>query len=171
MPAAANRAPCVCGRNIIRGRGGALHDQCSRCREGRDSAVRKARRGLRPKVVSSPRLSVSERAEGARLHLPVVDRPKTRGECGEERPCPFVSCKHHLFLDVTPGGSLRLNFPDLEPEQLIESCALDVADRGAATLEETGAIMNVTRERVRQIEEKALAGMAHDARSLVGKEG
>src|SRR5258706_298424 len=34
---------------------------------------------------------------------------------------------------------------------------LDVADRGGTTLEDVGAIMNLTRERIRQVEVKALA--------------
>jgi hypothetical protein len=38
-----------------------------------------------------------------------------------------------------------------------ETCALDVADRGGTTLEEVGAIMNLTRERIRQVEVKGLA--------------
>jgi hypothetical protein len=38
-----------------------------------------------------------------------------------------------------------------------ETCALDIADRGGTTLEEVGAIMNLTRERIRQVEVKALA--------------
>jgi hypothetical protein len=41
--------------------------------------------------------------------------------------------------------------------ELGESCALDVADRGGTTLEDVGAIMNLTRERIRQVEVKALA--------------
>lgn len=87
-----------------------------------------------------------------------VGRPVTRADCVDgARPCPFVSCKHHLFLDVSGRtGALKLNFPDLEPEELTESCVLDVADRGGATLEELGAMFNMTRERVRQIEHKAL---------------
>jgi hypothetical protein len=82
--------------------------------------------------------------------------PMTRGECaGGVRPCLFVSCRHHLFLDVTNAGNIKLNFPDLEPHQLEHSCALDAADRGGMTLNEVGEATNVTRERVRQIEEKA----------------
>ncbi len=38
-----------------------------------------------------------------------------------------------------------------------ETCALDVADRGGTTLEDVGAIMNLTRERIRQVEVRALA--------------
>ena len=37
-----------------------------------------------------------------------------------------------------------------------ESCALDVADRGGTTLEDVGAIMNLTRERIRQVEVRGL---------------
>jgi hypothetical protein len=69
-----------------------------------------------------------------------------------------VACKHHLFIDVSPRtGAIKLNFPDLEVWDMGESCALDVADRGGTTLEDVGAIMNLTRERIRQVEVKALA--------------
>ena len=49
-----------------------------------------------------------------------------------------------------------MNFPDLEPEELTQNigdtCSLDVADRGDTTLDRCGELMNVTRERIRQIE-------------------
>ncbi|HEY7726539.1 MAG TPA: sigma factor-like helix-turn-helix DNA-binding protein [Anaeromyxobacteraceae bacterium] len=85
-------------------------------------------------------------------------RPRTRAECaGAARPCMFVSCKHHLYLDVNPAtGSIKLNFPDREIWELEETCALDVADRGGITLEEVGTIMNLTRERIRQVETRGL---------------
>lgn len=85
-------------------------------------------------------------------------RPKTRADCvNGPRPCLFVSCKHHLYLDVNPRtGSVKLNFPDKEIWELEETCALDVADRGGITLEEVGAIMNLTRERIRQVESRGL---------------
>jgi len=77
------------------------------------------------------------------------------------RPCPFVSCKHHLYLDVSARtGAIKLNFPDLEVWEMTETCALDVADRGGTTLEEVGAIMNLTRERIRQVEVKGLAKLS-----------
>jgi hypothetical protein len=84
-------------------------------------------------------------------------RPQVRADCEHvQRPCPFVACKWNLYLDVTRKGSIVLNFPDLEPSEMPESCALDVADRGEQTLEQTAARMNVTRERVRQIISGAL---------------
>lgn len=81
------------------------------------------------------------------------------GDCeGGERPCPYVSCAHHLYIDVNPKtGALKLSRPDLEVDQLAESCALDVADRGGITLDQVGEHLNLTRERVRQIEMTALA--------------
>jgi DNA-directed RNA polymerase sigma subunit (sigma70/sigma32) len=63
-----------------------------------------------------------------------------------------VSCRHHLYLDVTETGGLKLNFPDRDPDELAETCALDVADQNGATLEQIGEYMNFTRERSRQLE-------------------
>ena len=85
-------------------------------------------------------------------------RPRSRADCANgPRPCMFVSCKHHLYLDVNPStGSIKLNFPDREIWELDETCALDVADRGGITLEEVGSIMNLTRERIRQVETRGL---------------
>lgn len=85
-------------------------------------------------------------------------RPRTWGECllAEAGPCPWVSCKHHLYLDVGVDGSLKINFPDREPWELEETCALEVAEEGGVTLDVIGALMNITRERVRQIEVRLL---------------
>ncbi len=87
-----------------------------------------------------------------------ASRPQARAQCANgPRPCMFISCKHHLYLDVNPGtGSIKLNFPDQEVWEMGETCALDVADRGGITLEEVGAIMNLTRERIRQVETRGL---------------
>jgi hypothetical protein len=88
-----------------------------------------------------------------------AERPKVRADCAAgPRPCPYVSCKFNLYVDVNPRtGSVKMNFPDKEIWELADTCALDVADRGGITLEEVGAIMNLTRERVRQLETRGLA--------------
>jgi hypothetical protein len=121
-----------------------------------------ARTAPRGRTISIKRLSKRELERG-RLENPDVDvsRPRTRGECmqGEhaERPCPFVSCKHHLYLDVSPrSGAIKMNFPHLEVWELPESCALDVAAEGGKTLEELAEIVNLTRERIRQVETQGL---------------
>jgi hypothetical protein len=94
------------------------------------------------------------------------ERPVTRGDClpggcNGARPCPWVSCKAHLALDVDARtGSIKVNFPELDVSEMSETCALDVADRGGIILEEISAVMNIVRERVRQIELRALAGVA-----------
>lgn len=83
--------------------------------------------------------------------------PATRGDCAMmSRPCPWVSCRHHLYLEVLPGGTLRISHPDLMPWELKDSCSLDVADRGDHVLEEIAVALNITKERARQIEEPAL---------------
>jgi hypothetical protein len=84
-------------------------------------------------------------------------RPKTRGDCKDgPRPCPWVGCKYHLYLDVNEHtGSVKYNYPNKDPEDLEESCALDVADRDGLTLDEVGQLLNLSRERIRQMEEYA----------------
>jgi hypothetical protein len=123
--------------------------------------VRRRRRRTRPrsKTIAMKRLTREELRVGALLYPPVdIPRPNSREAClQEQRPCPWVACKHHLYLDVNPEtGSIKINFPDLEPWELNETCALDVADRGGITLEEVGEIMNLTRERIRQVEVRGL---------------
>ena len=84
--------------------------------------------------------------------------PKTRGDCVDgDRPCLHFRCRHNLVLDISPDtGTIKLNNPDREPWELEHTCALDVADDGPITLERVAAMTNITRERVRQIEVKAL---------------
>lgn len=80
-------------------------------------------------------------------------RPKTRAEChSQPRPCPWVSCRYHLAIEVNAGSITHIS----DPEKMRDTCALDVADRGGHTLDQIGEIFGVTRERTRQIEEKAL---------------
>ncbi|MGB8329931.1 MAG: sigma factor-like helix-turn-helix DNA-binding protein [Polyangiales bacterium] len=121
---------------------------------------RKRRSRARARTISIRRLSKAELNRGRDLY-PEDDywKPRSRSECKDmDRPCPFVSCKYHLYIDVHPvRGSIKLNFPDIEIWEMTETCALDVADRGGITLEEVGEIMNLTRERVRQVETAGLA--------------
>ena len=119
----------------------------------RKQMTRELRRQLREGTVDPEEQAL--RAELEKM------RPRTRADCERgPRPCLFVSCKHHLYLDVNPrSGSVKLNFPDKELWELAETCALDVADRGGITLEEVGVIMNLTRERVRQVETSGIHHM------------
>lgn len=95
-----------------------------------------APRGHRPSAGKKPvPLSEAEVAELALLEEEVQDlrakRPLTRGDCLHgPRPCPWVSCKHHLYLDVDHEGRLRVNTSVTGPWDLGErtSCALDVID-------------------------------------------
>lgn len=111
----------------------------------------------RSQTLSTRRMAREHRKMRARGELaPVFDleHPTSRAQCvNMPRPCLFVSCRHHLYLDVNEEtGSVKFNFPDKEVWELEETCALDAADRGGITLEEVGLIMNLTRERIRQLE-------------------
>jgi hypothetical protein len=126
----------------------------------REQRRSRRKREIRARTISVKRMTKRE-LEIGRMLYPETDyyKPRTRAECVDgPRPCPYVSCKHHLYLDVSARtGAIKLNFPDLEVWEMNETCALDVADRGGTTLEDVGAIMNLTRERIRQVEVKALA--------------
>lgn len=124
---------------------------------------------VRAHTVSVKRLSRRELARGAAEYpeQPGRDylRPRTFEECdsvglGDLFPCPFVSCKHHLYLDVNPRtGSIKLNFPGREVDELPATCALRVAEEGGLTLDGVADVIGVVRERIRQIEDRALLKM------------
>jgi hypothetical protein len=126
----------------------------------REQRRSRRKRAVRARTISVKRMTKRE-LEMGRVLFPETDytKPRTRSECADgPRPCPYVSCKYHLYLDVqTRTGAIKLNFPDIEVEDMVESCSLDIADRGGTTLEEVGAIMNLTRERIRQLEVRAMA--------------
>jgi len=131
--------------------------EVARIRRKVHSAGRDGR--VRSKTIAPKRLTRDERRLSELLVYPSdVERPTCRQEClSMPRPCPFVSCSHHLYLDVNPQtGAIKLNFPHLEVWEMAETCSLDVADKGGITLEEVGAILNLTRERIRQVEVRGL---------------
>lgn len=120
------------------------------------SLVRSRRKGARPKTRLAKRLTKEERRQSCLLEPWMNEKmPATRAECKYgERPCPYVRCRYHLALEVKSNGSLSENFNDVF--EMEETCALDIAERGENTLEYIGERMNITRERVRQLETDAL---------------
>lgn len=87
-----------------------------------------------------------------------AQRPRTRGDCvGGPRPCPWVSCAHHLALHVTPAGAAKVMFPDgdggVDFDIMAETCTLDVADRlEELSLIKTAELMGLTQARVHQVD-------------------
>ncbi len=88
-------------------------------------------------------------------------RPTTRAQCADSpRPCPWVSCRYHLYLDVSRDtGAIKINFPDTDISELEQSCALDIADDGEMTFEQIGGLLNLTRERIRQMTNQAVGNI------------
>lgn len=110
-------------------------------------------------ITLSGKIKPHERATDDELEdLLLEQRPKTWADCQDgPRPCPWVSCKHHLYIEVNPvTGSVQFPFGHLEIDQLKHTCSIDAALDGPFTLEEVGELTNRTKERVRQIETKAL---------------
>lgn len=110
---------------------------------------------------------------------PDIGRPRTRVDCQDgPRPCPYVACRHHLALDVTKAGAIKIrsgpsrgstlrqgqtwgvdDWLERAAEMALEmpeTCSLDIADRGETTLDEIASFTNMTRQRVQQEEQLAL---------------
>lgn len=129
---------------------------------GDDQPVsREILRSRRKRDVSSKTINMVRLPKWERRHLQIVspetthDRPMSRADCeGGYRPCPYVGCAFNLYLDVNKNGNIKLNFPDLEPGEMAHSCILDVTRKGAVSTERVAELLNMTRERVRQIERK-----------------
>ena len=124
----------------------------------RDGTQRPETHSVR-KLTLANRMARGEADLGTWLDEVEESRPKNRGECRtDQRPCPYVSCRYHLYLDVnTKNGSIKFNFPHLNVWELPASCALDVAEEGGLTLDEVGQLLNLTRERIRQFTNSASA--------------
>jgi hypothetical protein len=137
----------------------------------------------------------SDEREAARVRLQTLNhsRPQRRSDCevcpscqawrdhGEalacghdvdeaimrSRPCVFVGCRESLYLDVTQAQSIKLNYPELEPDELEVSCVLDVASGDPLSDADISRVMNLSRERVRQIEIVAFRKLERLAARLV----
>lgn len=122
-----------------------------------EKPVKRGRGGGRPKAVQDDGYEVGDAFDG-------VVRPKTRADCmpgghNAQRPCPFAACKFSLLInngDRRNKKSITLHPGATDIESMPETCSLDVADRGGATLDEVGEAFGISRERVRQIERDAM---------------
>jgi hypothetical protein len=82
-------------------------------------------------------------------------RKITRGAClTVPGPCPHRMCRYHA---AQPEGSAAGERNPPPPD--VEMCSLRLAKLGGMTLEDIGRRMSISRERVRQIEERAMRGL------------
>lgn len=81
-----------------------------------------------------------------------LKKPRTRAECGKQRPCPWISCKYHLYLDVNPQrGRITINYPNIPPWEMENSCVLDLIEtsRGEMISKKIGEkALNMSRQAV-----------------------
>lgn len=78
------------------------------------------------------------------------ERPKKRSECEDgPRPCPWVSCKYNLAIDVKSDGAL-IEFPHMLEPEFGSNCCLDHAAEGGLKLADIGRLYGHSRELIRQ---------------------
>jgi Sigma-70, region 4 len=81
----------------------------------------------------------------------------TRGACRKlEGPCPHTICRYNLTDEPrgTPG--------EHRPPMVVESCVFEAAAAGGMALEDIAARLGVTREAIRQIQNRAIAKIHHE---------
>lgn len=162
-------APMVCTACSKPRRAGAFitatGERFSECRRCRERNARETRRRAAPRASAmATEIEAALGLDGMPDNVSTVGlpaRPKTRGECrpngpGESRPngcrpCPWAGCRHHLAITVSPVGTITAR-PGMALENMAETCALDVADRGAHKQAEVAVALGVTRARVDHIE-------------------
>jgi len=128
-------------------------------------------RRTRPRRTESLRALRHLRVIDPELEVPPdAKRPRTRGECVDgPRPCPWVSCRHSLYLEVNAKGGLRYVYPEREVEDMPAefSCSLDVADRGGVSRVELAGLLRLTPERTRQLVDSSI-GKLRGAKGIEG---
>jgi DNA-directed RNA polymerase specialized sigma24 family protein len=94
------------------------------------------------------------------------ERPTRRSQCKDgPRPCPWIACKHNKFIEsIDSAGRIQRRVPGSNPEDIdpTDSCALDQEEqeervarqKGGLTYQKIGNEFGISRERIRQIEEK-----------------
>lgn len=102
------------------------------------------------------------RPDRAVLHPMLRSRPRKRSQCIDgPRPCPWVSCRHHLAVDVVAGGQVlvRASWDDDSSELQGPSCSLDLAAAGPQWISTVGGAMGFGDTRMLQIEREALMAL------------
>lgn len=146
------------------------------------SAPRELRAGDRPQSLGTARLTRKER-QAMRVDEWLLEveggvklgPPPTFGDCPKGGPCVRVGCRHTLLIEIgEPRGRrappVKLNHPGREPGDLKETCSLRVAEAAdqrrttkksfgepVMSCEEVAELLNLTPERIRQIETEAKA--------------
>lgn len=100
----------------------------------------------------------------------MVSQPKVRSECPPpSEPCPHVTCRYHLWTTRAYRDGAIVAIRESETwGDTDHTCALHEADAGWQTAERVAATMHISRQRVNQIEAKALRKMRVAIEQAIG---
>lgn len=112
-------------------------------------------------IRNGKQLTRAEMAFGRATQKYRVSPPGTYGECPPAgTPCPHIRCRHHTAIEVNDIGSLKINFPGWDIDELDETCTLRAADGGPHTIPDVGRVLNISEEWVRENEANAIRKIA-----------
>lgn len=147
------------GVDMARGKPSAICDTCGKIME--IYGFLKLENGTRSKTCRAciGKTSYLKRIEKKDREA-LANRPKTRGDCvNGPRPCPWVGCKYHMWLEVGKGGHITYR-PGCDED---ESCVLDIADRGGEEGSTIARYMGISRSRADQIYWRAMKKMGQSS--------
>ena len=98
-------------------------------------------------------------------YAPILDRLDELGTVKCSGCAEVVEKSEYVFLAIKPQQLDEVLGTLTEREQKVLTLRFGLEDGRARTLEEVGKEFNVTRERIRQIEAKALRKLRHPSRS------
>lgn len=96
------------------------------------------------------RLSREERKFKAELDAErwAPERPKTLADCKRDGwfagPCPWFGCRHHVGLNVSEQGAVKITFPELELESIRYTCTLRAAEEEGMSPERAAREMGMS---------------------------
>lgn len=112
----------------------------------------------KPKPVSyfaTKKLALVEIETGRLLAEDEIPRPSFPSCVTETTPCYFARCRHSLLTDVNRFGSLKINFPGWDVDQVPATCSIREARKGPQNVEVVAEAFNLTPEAIRQVERDA----------------
>jgi len=103
-------------------------------------------------MFAKKRLSMGEIAIGKMLVDDEIPRP-SYPECADDpAPCYYARCRHSLLVDVNRFGTIKINFPGWDVDEMPATCSVKEARKGPRTVDQVASMFNLTDEAVRAIE-------------------
>ncbi len=92
-----------------------------------------------------------------------ADRPKTRADCPDKRPCPWATCRHHLAINVLAAAERGYRNPDNRKIPVAWGAQIEEGDFGSLPFT---CVLDLIESRGRVSEDAPLYDAIHEAETI-----